>query len=294
MYFVPEGRYAMRVSGITAPVLWATLFAMTLFAGNSLLNRMALQEEGMPPLSYACLRMSSGAIALWLIARARRDPAPHGGSWLSALALAAYMVFFSLAYQKLPAAVGTLIIAAAVPGIMVAWGLAHGEAFTLRLGAGLLLALAGLFFLLMPGLSAPSPSGATLMFLSILGKNSEYPLRDTTGNFLRGMPVVFAVQLCIFAVDAPGSGELSASLTPTGVMLALAAGGLASALGYAVWYAVMPRYTYAGAAAVQLSVPLITAAAALPLLGEAVTPRIAVSSGLILAGIALVILARKN
>ena len=302
MSFVPEGRYAMRVSGITAPVLWATLFAMTLFAGNSLLNRMALLEEGMPPLSYACLRMSSGAIALWLIARARRDPAPHGGSWLSALALAAYMVFFSLAYQKLPAAVGTLIIAAAVPGIMVAWGLAHGEAFTLRLGAGLLLALAGLFFLLMPGLSAPSPSGAALMFLSgaswgmysILGKNSAHPLRDTAGNFLRGVPVVFAVQLCIFAADAPASGEFPASLTPTGVMLALAAGGLASALGYAVWYAVMPRYTYAGAAAVQLSVPLITAAAALPLLGEAVTPRIAVSSGLILAGIALVILVRKN
>lgn len=41
----------MRVSGITAPVLWATLFAMTLFAGNSLLNRMALLEEGCLPCS---------------------------------------------------------------------------------------------------------------------------------------------------------------------------------------------------------------------------------------------------
>ena len=103
----------MRVSGITAPVLWATLFAMTLFAGNSLLNRMALLEEGMPPLFYVCLRMSSGAAVLWLLVRAKRTPAPPGGSWLSALALAAYMIFFSLAYQDLPAAVGTLIIAAA-------------------------------------------------------------------------------------------------------------------------------------------------------------------------------------
>lgn len=49
-----------------------------------------------------------------------------------------------------------------------------------------------------------------------------------------------------------------------------------------------------GAAAVQLSVPLITTAPPLPLLGEAVTPRIAVSSAVILAGIALVILVRKN
>ena len=92
----------MRVSGITAPVLWATLFAMTLFAGNSLLNRMALLEEGMPPLFYVCLRMSSGAAVLWLLVRAKRTPAPPGGSWLSALALAAYMIFFSLAYQDLP------------------------------------------------------------------------------------------------------------------------------------------------------------------------------------------------
>lgn len=186
----------MRVSGITAPVLWATLFAMTLFAGNSLLNRMALLEEGMPPLFYVCLRMSSGAAVLWLLVRAKRTPAPPGGSWLSALALAAYMIFFSLAYQDLPAAVGTLIIAAAVPGIMVAWGLAHGEAFTLRLGAGLLLALAGLFFLLMPGLSAPSPSGSALMFLSgaswgmysILGKIRNIPCGIRRAIFCAACP----------------------------------------------------------------------------------------------------------
>lgn len=292
----------MRTSGITAPVLWATLFAMTLFAGNSVLNRMALLEEHMPALPYACLRMCAGAAVLWAVALRRNRRAPLGGSWPSALALTAYMLLFSRAYLELPAAVGTLIIAVAVPGVMVAWGLMRGERFTFRLGFGLLVSLMGLIFLLMPGLSAPPLFSSGLMFISgaawgvysILGKHSADPVRDTAGNFLRGAPLALAVQICALVLAPSSRAELAAGLTPAGVALALSAGAFMSAVGYVVWYAVMPCYTYAGAAVVQLSVPLITAAGALLWLGETVDLRIAVSSAAILGGIAIVVRARGN
>ena len=71
-------------------------------------------------------------------------------------------------------------------------------------------------------------------------------------------------------------------------------GALTSALGYAAWYAVLPRLSPQVAATVQLSVPALAAFAAVPVLGESLTPRLLAGSGAILGGIALVILARRG
>jgi drug/metabolite transporter (DMT)-like permease len=72
-----------------------------------------------------------------------------------------------------------------------------------------------------------------------------------------------------------------------GLALAVASGALASGVGYAAWYAVLPRLTAVRAATVQLATPALTAVAGVALLGEDVTLRLLVSAVAILGGIGL-------
>ena len=64
-----------------------TLLAMTAFAGNSLLCRLALKDTSIDAASFTSVRIISGALALWLIARMRGGTHSASGNWLSALAL---------------------------------------------------------------------------------------------------------------------------------------------------------------------------------------------------------------
>ena len=66
------------------------------------------------------------------------------GTWLSALALAAYAVAFSYAYLEIGAAAGALLLFGAVQLTMIVGGLLRGERPTPRQWLGWLVALSGL------------------------------------------------------------------------------------------------------------------------------------------------------
>ena len=157
---------------------------------------------------------------------------------------------------------------------------------------GLVCALGGLAGLLLPGLSAPPWRGSALMLAagmawglySLRARGSGDPLRATAGNFSRA--VVFVAALGIVMLP-------SVSLDGAGVGWAIASGALASGVGYAIWYTALAGLKVTSAATVQLSVPVITAAGGIVLLGEPVTLRLVVASTVILGGVALVI-ARKH
>src|SRR5205085_8379171 len=85
------------------------------------------------------------------------------GDWSSAIALFAYAAAFSFAYNSLSAGTGALVLFGAVQATMILWGFSRGERLDVFQLAGLLVALAGLVVLLLPGLSAPSLSGSLLM-----------------------------------------------------------------------------------------------------------------------------------
>lgn len=85
-----------------------TFSAMSAFAGNSLLCRLALKQTGIDPASFTSIRIISGALTLWLIMRMRGCAQRGAGSWPSALALFIYAAGFSYAYVSLPAATGAL------------------------------------------------------------------------------------------------------------------------------------------------------------------------------------------
>jgi drug/metabolite transporter (DMT)-like permease len=268
-------------------VFLLTLLAMIAFAANSLLCRLALGHTGIDAASFTTIRLASGALALWLIV-AMRGAGAVGGSWPSAGALFAYAAAFSFAYLSLAAGVGALLLFGAVQATMILAGLRAGERLDLQQSMGLTLALGGLVYLMLPGLSAPPLGGALLMLgagvawgvYSLRGRGTADPLGATAGNFLRAAPL--GIGLGVAALPW-------AQLDVAGAGYAVLSGALASGAGYAVWYAALRGLHATHAATVQLSVPVIAAAGGVALLGEPVTLRLAFASVAILGGIALVV-----
>ena len=92
--------------------LLLTALAVTAFAANSLLCRLALQDKGMDPVAFTVIRMVSAALALAVLLRLRSGSfrATAAGSWLSAVWLFGYAIAFSLAYVGLPTGIGALLL----------------------------------------------------------------------------------------------------------------------------------------------------------------------------------------
>ena len=277
-----------------ARTLVLTSLAMTAFAGNSLLCRLALKQSGIDPTSFTAIRLISGALVLWLVTRSSRGTQAGGGNWLSALALFFYAAGFSFAYVSLPAATGALLLFGAVQATMIGYGLWTGERFRRLQLVGLVLAFGGLLGLLLPGLSAPPLAGSLLMLgaglawgiYSLRGKGAGNPTRVTAGNFLRAAPVAIALSGLMFMLK-------STSLDTAGFWYAVASGALTSGIGYAIWYTALPALKATNAATVQLSVPVIAALGGIVFLGEPITLRLALASAAILGGIALVVLQKR-
>jgi drug/metabolite transporter (DMT)-like permease len=274
-------------------VVALTVLALTAFAANSVLCRAALGGGTIDAASFSALRLLSGALILWLLVTLRPGRTTLGGSWPSATSLFLYAVPFSFAYESLATGTGALILFGAVQATMLIAAVRSGERPSSLQWLGLLTAIGGLVYLVLPGVSAPDPLGSALMtvagiswgFYSLRGRAATDPLGETAGNFARSLPMmalVSAASLGALRVDAAGA------------LLAVTSGALASGVGYAIWYAALPGLTAARAATVQLSVPVLAAAGGVIFMVEAVTPRLAIASVLILGGVALALLKRRS
>ena len=270
-----------------------TSLAMIAFAGNSLLCRVALKNTGIDAASFSTIRLASGAVMLWLVVQMHRGTHTGKGSWLSSLALFVYASAFSFAYLSLTVATGALLLFGAVQTTMIGHGLWIGERLRSLQIVGLMLAIAGLVGLLLPGLSSPPLFGSILMLgagvawgiYSLRGKGAGDPIRVTAGNFLRSVPIAALLSLITYHGTSPDS---------SGIGYAIMSGALTSGIGYAIWYAVLPALKATNAATVQLSVPVIAALGGVAFLGEFVTLRLVLASAAILGGIALVILEKQH
>jgi drug/metabolite transporter (DMT)-like permease len=269
-----------------------TTLAMLAFAGNSLLCRMALRDTAIDAASFTSIRLASGALILALIVRAQKGRPAGGGSWKAAACLFAYAAGFSFAYRQLSAATGALLLFGAVQTAMLSYGLAKGERLRPLQLAGLLVAIGGLVYMLLPGIAAPPIEGAAFMIAagiawasySLLGRGTSDPISATAGNFLRAVPFAATLSLAVAS---------RTSVDQTGAFYAVASGAITSGLGYVLWYAVLPSFKAASAAVIQLSVPAIAALGGVVLLAEPLSNRLMIASATILGGIALTILRRR-
>jgi drug/metabolite transporter (DMT)-like permease len=263
-----------------------TAAAMVAFAANSVLARLAFATAGAEPLSYTGIRLAAGAITLALLLALRRQSLRPAGSWTGAAALFGYAILFSIAYILLGAGTGALILFASVQIGILGWAIYKGD----RPGAiewlGFFVAFAGLVYLVSPGVVAPPPLGALLMLAAglcwaaytLIGRGSVSPLADTAGNFIRSSPIA-AVMIV--------AGAMTHGVSPGAALYAVASGALASGIGYAVWYAVLPALSRTRAAIVQLTVPAIAAAGGVVFIGEALSLRLVVATVAIVGGVAL-------
>lgn len=276
-------------------IAFLTTIAMLAFAANSVLARLAFLHGDIDPLAYTGVRLVAGALVLVALVaiRTRRRLSEPMGSWPAALALLFYAAAFSLAYVQLGAGTGALILFASVQAGMLAWAIFKGDRPKRLEWIGIAVAFLSLVYLVSPGLVAPPLTGAVLMVVagvswavySLLGRRSQSPLADTAGNFIRCLPVGVLLVIVGASLFRP---------TAAGLACAAASGAIASGVGYAVWYTVLPMLSRTRAAFVQLSVPSIAAIGGALLIAEVPTPRLVIATIGIVGGIALALMAARQ
>jgi len=169
-----------------------------------------------------------------------------------------YAITFSLAYISLDTGTGALLLFGAVQITMFLGSIVKGHRLQIIELLGAIIAFTGFIYLIFPGVTAPSPIGFSLMTIAgiswgiytLLGHKSQHPLLDTSYNFIRTVPL--AAILFLFTINL---GHYSFE----GIILAVLSGGIASGVGYTIWYFALRRLTSTQAAIVQLVVPLCAA-----------------------------------
>ena len=277
-----------------AKTLIFTILALIAFAANSVLCRSALGGDTIDASSFTFIRLLSGALILLAVLKLRRreERTSTKGSWFAGIMLFSYAVTFSFAYNSLTTGTGALILFAAVQITMIMASLVTGNRLHISEWLGVAIAFGGFVYLVMPGVSAPSPAGFVLMTVAgiawgaytIKGRGSRNPLMDTAYNFLRTLPAAL-----LLTIVSSGYAHYS----PKGIVLAIMSGAIASGIGYTIWYIALGGLSATQAAVIQLSVPVIAALGGVVFVSELITARLALTSALILGGILLVMLGRR-
>jgi len=326
--FSPEFLFSLKPR-----IFILTLLTMIAFASNSLLCRAALKETNIDAATFTLLRIFSGAVALWLIVKARSwlmvdrsasppvvssetsagfpspqsSPKGRGGSfslrenvgmrgagnWISALALFIYAAAFSFAYIDLSAGTGALLLFGAVQATMILWGLHKGERLDAIQIVGFFLAVSGLVVLLFPGLSAPPLIGSILM----LGAGVAwgiYSLRGTAASDAIPATAGNFLRAVPFAILTSLIAIRWTNLDASGLVYAIVSGAITSGLGYVIWYVALPSLKAMSAATVQLSVPVLAATGGILFLHEPITLRYVIASLAVLGGIFLVVFEKRR
>jgi drug/metabolite transporter (DMT)-like permease len=275
-----------------------TSIALLAFAANSLLCRMALVEGAIAPLPFTLIRIISGALLLALLIRPSISEIKsmpniqiNKTSWISAISLSVYAFAFSWAYVGMDTGMGALILFATIQIILNVVAQLLGAKINALTLFGISIAFMGLVFLLLPGQSAPDYGSAVIMMIAGLGwagfvyagRNSQEPLKDVAIAFRWSL--VWCIPL-VFFVDWQGSSI-------EGIALAVVSGTLASGLGYALWYKVLPQLGLQNAAQAQLVVPVFAMIMGVLFLSEQLSLTMLIASILILIGITVAIRSKK-
>ena len=258
---------------------------MIAFAANSILCRLALIHSANSPVSFTIIRLFSGAVALFFFFLKNIKYFKFNlnfKTYLAPIMLSTYAFFFSLAYEQLTAGTGALILFSCVQITMMLVAFLRGQKMSGQEKIGVLLALSGFLYLVMPGVSRPPVSAATMMAIagiswgtySLIGQKEENPVFATAKNFLFTLPLL--ILPCIL---------LPFTLSREGFFLAIISGAITSGLGYVLWYFVLKEIKTNSASLIQLSVPALAALGGILFLDEAIKLRLIIASILIFGGI---------
>ncbi len=275
----------MRPEPTSSPVGLLLPFALVAFAANSLITRHVVDEDLLDAGLLSAVRFIAGALALLALVVVKRERVVVGrANLVPALWLGVYALCISYGYRFIGAAAGTFVFYAVVLLTLVAWDRIHGVALPPRRAAGALIALAGIAVLASGSVATVTVSGVVLLaatgaawgLYTAAGRGGDDPRVATTGHF-----VVLAV---VLALPAAAGAAAGLQITGAGLAWAVVMGAGTTAFAYVAWYACQRALSGTTAGAVQLIIPVLTAAGAAVLLGEELTLRLGICAVLVGAG----------
>ena len=255
---------------------------------NSIFCKIALESNYIDAYSFTFFRIVFATITLVFIYLLKNKALEISlkKNWFSGFALFLYAITFSYSYLSLDAGFGTLLLFAVVQISMIGVALIFKEKFNLYKILGVSIAFIGLVYLLYPQDDFSVDlfygflmiiAGTSWAVYSILGKSSNDALSNTTDNFIKAC---FFVMVFMLFVDFD-----TIYLTSTGIFYAFLSGSITSAIGYLMWYLVLPKIEINTAGILQLFVPLIAIIISVLILDEVFTTTLFISTILILFGV---------
>jgi drug/metabolite transporter (DMT)-like permease len=268
-----------------------TFFSIFCFAANSWLNRFALHSGDSDPVLYSWLRVCSGAGFLIILTLFRGSfefkKLIHKKYIFGALALNAYLLGFSYAYQNLGAGLGAFVLFSNVQFSLFGLAIFKRQKISTWQSSGLIIALLGLFILVYPTFRRPdflsviymAVAGWAWGLYTYWGKKSMQPLETNAYQFF----IACLILGFYLALNVPYK---SYNINIYAVQAAVLSGVLCSGVGYAVWYIVLPHLSISTAGLLQLLVPVITFIGSLLFLNESSTWQSYVALFFIITGVA--------
>jgi drug/metabolite transporter (DMT)-like permease len=274
-------------------------FAIVLWAGNVIASRLSAHTIGPQAITFYRLLLAVALMSVFVARPAWRNRGaiwPHLGQF-AILGFLAMCLFQSLSYlaAQTTTATNMAVFTALIPLLTVGLSAALlGEAPTVGMVGGGLLSLCGLIYLVSGGdLAAllrdgvhPGDAlmlGAALVYAlyGVLLKRWALPIPGWQSTYMQALCALAVMFPALLATPAP-LRQLNAATLP----LIAYAGGLASVVLPFLWIQGVSRLGPSRCAAFMNLLPVLTAAAAIAMLGEPVRLFHIVGGGLALAGVA--------
>ncbi|WP_108063576.1 DMT family transporter [Poseidonibacter lekithochrous] len=264
---------------------------------NSIFCKAALVNNYIDAYSFTFFRLLSASAMLVIIYlfKNKKISISFKQNWISSFMLFLYAVSFSYSYLSIDAGFGTLLLFAVVQIVMLASSFFYKESLSKTKILGLLIAFSSLIYLLYPSESFELSyfhiflmiiSGIAWAVYSILGKNSSDALFNTMDNFIKAS---FFIILFFFIFIRE-----EMYFTFEGLIFAILSGSITSALGYVLWYQVLPQIQIVTAGIIQLFVPILAIIVSIIFLDELLTMSLFISTALVSFGVVLSLYSKKK
>lgn len=280
----------------TLKLLTFKIIALIFLALNSILCKTALVNNYIDAYSFTFFRLFSASITLLAIYlyKNKKIDISLKSNWITSFMLFLYAICFSFAFLSIDAGLGTLLLFGVVQIVMAISAIFLKEKVNLQKLLGIALALFGFVYLLYPKQSFEiSYFHAFLMMLAgtswaiytIMGKKSIDALGNSMDNFIKAT-LFIALSYFLFLNE-------DMFFDINGILLAIISGSITSAIGYVIWYEVLPKIQILTAGVIQLFVPVISIFFSVIFLNELFTFDLFLSTIIISLGILISIFSRK-
>lgn len=275
---------------LAAAILWGT-------TGTA----QALAPPTAEPAGVGAVRLTIGGAALLALALARGALQP-GGRWpvlpttFAAGSMATYQLCFFAAVARTGVAVGTVVAIGSAPilaGLLAL--ILRGERPSRRWLFATILAIAGCGLLVLAGSSITVDAGGIVLALGAGASYALYALASKDLVDLHPPDAVTAVVFCLGALFLSPlllTSDLSWLSQPSGLLVALHLGLVATAASYGLFVRGLMQVPTATAVTLSLAEPLTAGALGVLLLGERLTSAAVLGIGLLFSGLALLSIGR--